>query len=329
MLIRNYRRDKGGIFILEERWITFMMKSIIYCNLIGGIVFLLGEDILLTFKIKNNYPFGKRGLKHSQSILNRHINSLMNMTTSYKPQRKVHVFVLFSLLLFISMLIVLSHYTNPINTILIALLMGFTPYLYLRIKLYSIRISGSHEGSIVVRELVNQYRINYNNIIEAIERVAKIKTAPVSQKAFYLLSIKIKECKTKEEIIHELETLTFIINTQWMKMLANNIYMAIEFGTNITSGLEDILFELKESKKIEEKKNQLNIESFSILNVLSPVMYAASILISIKYFDFSLRKFFEYQLKTPMGIKFLTLILLLTLLNRGIMLLVGKKKFDI
>src|SRR5690606_2895513 len=144
-------------------------------------------------------------------------------------------------------------------------------YLYLRIKLYSIRISGSHEGSIVVRELVNQYRINYNNIIEAIERVAKIKTAPVSQKAFYLLSIKIKECKTKEEIIHELETLTFIINTQWMKMLANNIYMAIEFGTNITSGLEDILFELKENKNIEEKKNQLNIESLSILNVLSPV----------------------------------------------------------
>lgn len=285
--------------------------------------------MLGAFERKNEFRYGKKGLKYSQNRVKKHINSLMNITTSYKPKRRIRVFVLFSLILFIGMLIILFQYTNVLNAIVIALLIGLAPYLYLRIRLYSIRVSGSHEGNTVIRELVNQYRIEYNNIIEAIEGVARMKTAPVSQKAFYLLSIKIKECKTKEEIIHELETLTFIINTQWMKMLANNIYMAIEFGTNITSGLEDILFELKESKKIEEKRNQLNIESVSILNVLSPVMYAASILVSIKYFDFSLGKFFQYQFKTPMGIKFLTLILLLTLLNRGIMLLLGKKKFDI
>lgn len=226
-------------------------------------------------------------------------------------------------------MVVIINYTTIINALFTSILFGLTPYLYLRLRLNSIRIEGSYEGNVVVRELVNQYRINFYNIVEAIEKVAKIKSAPVCEKAFYILSIKIKECKTKEEIMDELEALTFIVNTEWMKMLANNIYMALEFGTNITTGLEDILFELKESKEVEEKRNQLNIESFSILKFLSPAMYLATLFIAMEYFDFTLKKFMKYQLKTEMGIKFLTLIVFLTTINIGIMLFVSKRKFDI
>ncbi len=309
--------------------IAQLLKSVSYLLLIYGIWMICSTSIISMFRKTYFTRFRVSKDQLVRGRLFRHIHLLVTLTFEGKGMFFICSFIVLSISLFLVIFILLINGTSIGTAIVISVVFGMAPYLYLKIRLNTIRTEGSFEADLIVGELLNQYKMNYFNMIEAIDRLVSFKEAPICRRAFYRLSIQLKDYKTEEELKGALKDMVFVINTDWMKMLANNIYLAIECHVNVSIGLEDILQELKEAKTALEKAKQINLEGFSILKYFSPLMYLFTVLISIKYFGFSVKKFFAYQFHTEIGIKFFILILLLMLVNIGCMKVFENQKFDL
>ena len=214
--------------------------------------------------------------------------------------------------------------------IVFSLLFASLPYAFLRLKLQIFRTNGSHEGEILIGELLNQYKINYFNMIEAIDKtIPVINDAPHTQRLLLRLSLRLKNSKKDEELLECLKEFTYGIDTEWIKMLSNNLYLTIQDDFNVSIGLNDILNELRKEKSNYEIDKRINSEGFAIVRILSPLMYAGSIYVAVKYFDFTIKKFLDYQFNTATGFKYFIIMALLFIINLGIMISFKNKKFDI
>ncbi|MGD9679234.1 MAG: hypothetical protein AB7V16_12910, partial [Vulcanibacillus sp.] len=188
---------------------------------------------------------------------------------------------------------------------------------------------GSHEGIFLITELLNQYKINYHNMIEAIDKtICYLENAPYTKNLLFKMSIRLKESTNKEleDIINDF---VYALNTNWAIMLSNAIYLSIENGTNVTTALQDIIDDLKMVKKSFEENKRINIEGFSILKYLSPGLFILTIYFAIEYMDFTLDKYIHYQFNTSTGLKYFTIICVLSFLNVAISVYFKKKKFDL
>ncbi len=301
----------------------------LYLLLVLGIWMIFAESITAFFKraYYSRFRIEKKSWITSNKWF-KYLNKLIAITCGQTNYVTVYSFIILTLSLPVLFFTLLVNRTSLAFACLVSTFFGILPYLYLRIKLSAIRIEGSYEADTVVGELLNQYKMNYSNMIEAVDSMVNLKEAPICRKAFYRLSLRLKGYKTNEELLEGLEEVVFTVDTDWMRMLTNNIYMSIDRGIDVIIGLEDILLELKEAKSTTEKSKQINIEGFSILKYLSPAMYIATVLIAVKYFGFTLSKFIKYQLYTSIGIKFFVLILLLIMINMIIMLVFQKRKYD-
>lgn len=204
------------------------------------------------------------------------------------------------------------------------------PYMILRIRMFSIRVESSYEGEFLITELINQYKLNHFNMVEAIEATVKyVKDSPRSKKMLFIMSIKIKSYKDKDELHEILDGFTYAINTEWSRMLANNLMLAIEEGFEVTSGLLDIQNELKRAKSAYEKSERNTSEGFIMVKLVLPILYCLTVYLSVKHFGFTIGKFAQYQMLTSTGIKMFMMNLFLYLLNVLLMIVFKKRKFDI
>lgn len=312
-------------------------KELLSLSIHGGLYFLLILGIWAVFSqniawlFKRVYYSRFRIEKKSWTTSGRwykYLDKLIAITYGRASHVTIYGFIILTVSLPVVFFTLLFHRTSLSFACLTSAFFGILPYLYLRIKLGVIRIEGSYEADVVVAELLNQYKMNYTNMIEAIDAMVNLKEAPICRKAFYRLSLVLKGYKTHEELLAGIEEMVFTVDTDWMRMLTNNIYVSIDRGMDVVIGLEDILQELREAKSTAEKSKQINIEGFSILKYLSPVMYFATVWVAVRYFGFTLSKFIKYQFYTPIGIKFFILILILITVNMIIMLVFQKRKYD-
>lgn len=306
--------------------INELTRISIFIILMCGIWLIFSDSIISLFKRKLYSRFRVHKSRLSESRFFRHIYLLIAVTTG--KEKSFYGFIVLTFSIFIISFILFINNMTLIFAVGLSIIFAGIPYMYLYIRLNTIRTEGSYEADVIVSELINQYKINYFNMIEAIDCLVHFKEAPICRKAFYRLSLKLKEYKREEMLQEALKEVTFMVNTDWMRMLVNNIYFAIEWNTNVTIGLEDILQELKEAKTTMEKGKQINSEGFSILKYLAPFMYIATIYISVEYFGFTVKKFLAYQLYTTIGIKFFALIVFLMVINILCMILYNKQKFD-
>ncbi|WP_430882711.1 hypothetical protein [Fusibacter sp. JL216-2] len=204
------------------------------------------------------------------------------------------------------------------------------PYALLRLKLYTIRIESSYEGEFLLTELINQYKINNFNMVEAIDAsIAHLANAPQSRRLIFHMSLRLKSYSDRQDLERILYDFTYGINTQWSRLLMNNILLSIDEGLVVTSGLVDIQNELKRAKKAYEKGARNTSEGFAIVKYLIPALYGFTVFMSIKYFDFTLHKFIAYQVFTPSGMHLLIVNGALYVLNILLMVLFNRRKFDI
>lgn len=313
--------DKVGFVIVA-------VKCIVYLQIILGIWMIFSDAIIHAFRQSLYSRFRKRKYDPMDSTLLRYTYMLISVTCKGSSVSKTYGFILVSFGCSILMFLLLIQQNSLVSALGISIFFGAVPFLFLYIRLSTIRTEGSYEAEIVVSELLNLYKINYYNMVEAIDQMVCLKEAPVCRRAFYRLSIQLKSYNEPDHLVNALKEVAFMVNTDWMKMLANNIYLAIEEHTNVCIGLEDILKELRQAKTTHEKAKQMNIEGISILKFLSPVMYMATIYMAIKYFGFTIKKFIAYQFYTDIGLKFFMLILFLMIMNIGLMILFKRKKFD-
>ncbi len=210
------------------------------------------------------------------------------------------------------------------------LLVIIVPLAYLRTKLYTIRIESSYEGEFLISELMNQYKINHYNMIEALDHtVVHLKNTPRVKALLFSLSLQVKAYRDEAHLDDILETFNYMVDTQWSRMLINNIRLSIHEGLNVTSGLADIQDELRHAKKSYEKSERSTTEGFVMVKFLIPGLYGLTIFLAIRLFGFTLIKFIHYQFLTPTGLRLIMICSGLYFLNLFIMLLFKKRKFDI
>lgn len=310
---------------------SIIISIILYFFLMITVWWIFSKPIisLLNKKYNETRFRSKYHKKRKKSSLYLHIEMLLNITLGVNSNVAVYTFFIISSSLFITFTIVLRQQSSMAFNLLFSSLFALLPYGYLVMKLRTYRVEGSYEGESLVAEILNQYKINYFNMIEALDRsIPFLENTPYTQKMLFRLSLKLKEYQTEEDIQNILKEFVYAVDTEWIKMLSNNIYLSIEEGINVSVGLDDILKELRQAKSTFEQNKRINTEGFAIIKILVPLMYLGTILVAVKYFDFTLQKFFNYQFKTATGFRFFIIMIGLFLLNVIIMIMFKKRKLD-
>lgn len=313
--------------------IQTIISTGLYISIILGIWFVFSNSI--TYIITTKF----RGVKYRLNPISNdkrqynklYINIKLLIDTVYGRKRTttIYTYTTITLTLLLLSLIITSKQPSIILKVLIPLISLIAPYTYLLLKLRTIRVGGSYEAESLLAELISQYKMNYFNMIEAIDKsIVNLKEAPYSQSLLLRLSLSLKEYKDEAELNRILMEFTYGVDTEWIRLLSNNIYIAISEEINVVIALEDILIQLRDVTKNMEYSKRLNSESFIIAKYFSPILYIASVIFAIREFDFTLEKFIYLQLYTPTGMRFFLIIVCLTLINTGIVIYFGKQKFD-
>jgi hypothetical protein len=320
--------DVEKLFHVTDSTIRFVAYALFFL----GVWFVCSPYVISLFRRTINNSRFRTTLRHQQenkSELEEHIKMLINIVFNSRSDFSYYTFYTISGTLFFVALLVLSRKTSFAYTVFYSIAAAFLPYGYLRLKLTAIRIEGSYQAEQLIVELLNQYKISYLNMIEAIDRtIPFLEEYPYVQRMLFRLSLRVKEYRTKEELQNIIKEFTYASETEWATLLAHNLYLSIEDGTDVTEALEDIVEELRETKQMLEETKRMNNETFFMIQFLSPGLYVLSIWGAVKYFDFTFKKFLDYQLNTPAGLKTGILILVLTVINFVALTIMKKQKFD-
>lgn len=259
-----------------------------------------------------------------------HLQNVLQTVTGKNNMSNIVVLYLLSIGLFVLSLIVLTYQnTFSIVSLLISLFMGFTPYLFLRLRLRTIRIDGSYEAEGMVTELINQYKMNYFNMIEAIDKtIPHINGLKYSKASLSRLGLRVKDYMSTGELEEAIREFTFAINTEWVAMLGMNIQLSISDGANVTNSLEDILQDLKLLKGTVEKEKRDNNESFVMIRYFSFAILIFTNLAAMLMFQISFDAIIRFQLSTPVGKTMTGIIVISIIVNYAMLYLFRKPKYD-
>lgn len=253
------------------------------------------------------------------------------LRTVYGARFDVNSFIIFSVILGVAAFILSLTFMTKKVAILFGLLFLFIPFLFLRMKLHEVRASASKEGEALCEELLNNYKIQHNSMLEAIRTTAFTITdeAIYSKRLLLELSHKLNTAATKDEIKKAVSEFKFGIETTWAFTLATNMELSLIEGIKVTSSMEDLIDTIVKARKtLEERKRQGN-ESNKMLKFLVPAIYLLTVFSSIKFFNFTLKKFIYYQFQTDLGATWFLLIVISYIASLVVSSILGKRKMDI
>lgn len=279
-------------------------------------------------RFRENSLANQRETNKSKGI--KHLEMLLSVTLNNKTPYAIYTFILVSTTLFILTIIFMFNSGNQLFiNLLFAFVVAAIPYLILRVKLHNIRINSSYEANALITELNNQYKINFLNMIEAIDHtIPRLNKQPYSKKALTRFSLAIKQYRNSSELEEIIKEFNYSIDTAWSMLLATNLFLSIEYGDDVRESLDDIIEDLKDLKNISEKNKQYNHESFMIIKYIAPATYIFSVLAMFYIFGFNINKFIDYQFNNPMGLKFFILVIFFIAINYLIYFLIRKPKND-
>lgn len=310
-------------------YVIVIASRIWYLALLTGILLLFYPDI------KRMLPRRKKASRtlnefRSSSIyihLEKIFASLSETGTVGK--NSVAAFLGLSLFLFLIVNVIIMKQDGSMAGLVVSIAFGFLPYVCLRFRKFNIQHKASYEAEVLIEELLNEYRTNYYNMAEAIDVCFRKLDSSLRVKNYlYRLSLKTRNARNEDELAKALEDFVYSINTDWSKMLANNIKMALEDGTDVTSGLESLLADCREINETLERGKRQNTEAFTIMQFFSPLAYLVFIWMMINWFDLSLKEIIDYQLNTEKGAQLFLGIILISFVNYVIAIVSSKEKFD-
>lgn len=299
-------------------------------NLLTYLAYFLG--IFLVFIIDSRL-LKKKPIKLKQTSVrsNRvyeHLQKLIFINFSRQHSLLISGFVVCTLLIFfIAMYLTLK--VGILYSTVVSTMFASIPYFALLIRRRYIRVSISYDADLIITELANNYKIYSNNMIQALEATIKIiSDIQVSKRIITRFVIKVKEYSNEEELQAAIDEFVYAIDTEWAKMLANNLYLSINSGLDVTNSLEDIVKELVIAKSNFEKTDRMNNENIMVGKYLTPILYIGSVYLAVDYFDYTIREFFYYQFKSTSGINYFVIIVILTVININFMYYIKNRKFD-
>ncbi len=298
------------------------------------IILIVGLYLLLFSSNKSNnnkshYKKNKSKYIKRSKVYN-HLLTIYIAAYGVKGEKRLNISIKISLVIFIVFFMIFARELFVLKALLISILPLIIMYILLRLKVYVQQIDGSYEGIFYVSELLNQYKINHKNMLEALmQSIRYLENCPYAQMQTYRMSMKLKLYTDEDSVMDIVNIFAKSINTNWAKMLSNSIFLSVFYSQDVTEALEDILSELRRVQIVYEKSHQNTSEGFIIVKYILPIIYIGSVYIGIHHFGLDFAKYLRYQFLTPVGIKMTILNIVLFLANILIMVLFKKRKFDL
>ncbi len=307
-----------------------MVLWILYTGLILGILLLFSNSIQLVLRKAMELLSASGPQVGSFKTVKTRLRALLAAVLGDSGSEYIETYGLGYLLFCLASLIFFLRNMPIGQAVQSQLLVVVTPLVFLRVQLYTIRIESSYEGEFLISELLNQYRINHFNMIEAMDQtVIHLKNTPRTRSLLFSMSLRLKAYRNEGHLDEILSAFNYLVDTQWSRMLTNNIRLSVHEGLNVSSGLLDIQNELRRAKESYEKGERSATEGFAMVKFLIPILYALTVFLAVRLFGFTVSKFIRYQFFTTSGLKLIVICSALYLLNLVIMVLFKRRKFDI
>ena len=206
------------------------------------------------------------------------------------------------------------------------------PLAYYRSKLQEIRNEASMEGEILATELLNNYKVSFHNILEAVRNTAETlsaEEAPHSKRMLLQLAHEFNTVSTKEDVEKAVERFKFGINTTWASLLATNIELAQTEGLVITSSMEDLISSIIKARKAKEEIKRQGSEGRTMLKYLVPAIYIITVISGTGVFDMTLGEFFHKQFRTDTGSTWFVIVIATYIGSILFANFISKEKMDI
>lgn len=308
---------------------ALVIGGMLYSIAFGGYVLLFNEEIIcLTrkFMVRNRLSAARKRYREI-GALRMHLNRILQTTLDGRVGSSA--FLWLCAILFIGVGMVALRSMVVFSAFLTASVAAMTPYFILRIKLEIIRKKSSYEGEAFIGNFLTVYRISNYNIFEAMEKIGKErqKTKNCSELVAKIL-IGVRSTANHAEINQAANKFAYSINTNWSRIFAYNIRLAIVGGSNISLALEDILIQLREAKAACEDRKRINAESARIVKFFIPALYILSVFMSIKHVGIPIERFIYNQVFTTQGFMLLTMSVFLFIMNLALIEFVNNQQFD-
>ena len=237
----------------------------------------------------------------------RAVDRLIRVTLGASSSKADAVFICLSVIPALIFIFIMS---GKLETYLLAaasVFIALIPFMLLRLKLRMMRAAASREGAVLLTELLDNYKMNYFNMREAIEvTAATIAEAPASRKLTYNLSEGLNRAGNEREIEGLLKDFRYAMGTTWADVLAVSLYTALTSGMRVDEALEDLIRALDKAADIEEYIRRENNESGLILKYLVPGCCLLTLIAALRYFGLTASELLHYQFGTAAGVAWLT-----------------------
>lgn len=241
----------------------------------------------------------------------------------------VAFFILSGSLGLITLLLVAGWISLPL-TILTCLFSSGLPYLFLRCKIQGQRVASSQEGEVLVTELLNNYKIHYCNMRQAIEVTAMtMEGAPHCRKLMLNLARGLHKAVAGGDVEILMEEFRFAIGTSWANILATDMYLACSGGLRVTESLSDLARSMAQARQLEEYGRRENNEARWMLCYLVPIGGLLMVLGGCHFFGLTISQLLHYQFHTGPGITWFVIWLTTYMAAVGVHLLLTRRKFDV
>jgi hypothetical protein len=306
-----------------------VIGGILYSMAFGGYVILYSEEILSLsrkYMVKNRLRAARRRYRH-EGALSKHLNKVLQ-ATSNNSLKSSHL-LWFSGLLLLGVSAVGMRSMTAFEAITTALFTALLPYFILRVKLEIMRKKSSFEGEAFIGNFLSAYRMSNCNIFEAMEKTGneKQKTKNCSELMDKIL-LEVRNTANHTEINRVSDKFAYVINTNWSKMFAYNIQLAMKYGTNISLALEDVLIQLREAKAASEERKRINSEAARMVKFFIPSLYFLSVFMSIRYVGVPIDRFIYNQVFTSQGFMLLVASVFLFIMNLALVEFANNQQFD-
>ena len=259
-----------------------------------------------------------------------HLRRLLQVTLSMGTRKSVRGFLILSGTLGGSILLVMACWTSAGTAVTAAAMGTCLPYLLLQCLVQEKQAAGSHEGEILVTELLNNYKIHYCNMPQAIEvTAATMDGAPYCRQLLLNLSRGLNRMSDMDDLKLLVEEFRFALGTCWAGILATNLYLACGTGLRVTESLSDLAKSMERARQIEEFSRRENNEGRLILRYLVPgggIMMTAG---GIHFFGLTARQWVQYQFQTSTGLTWFLLFILTWIGAAGMQRLFSQRKLDL
>ncbi len=258
------------------------------------------------------------------------VRIVLGITLGMGKDRSVRLFFSVSGLLSVTVMVLLAGKVVFWLHVAASVTAAFLPYMILRIRMEDMRIEGSHEGEKLLAELTENYKINYYNMKEAIDKTAiALNNAPGSQKIMANLSRGLDRTGSEKGMMKLLDEFSLSINTSWSNTLKNLMYFALVHGIRVDEALEDLSETLKSARAVEEYSKRENNESAMMIKYLVPLTYLMTVYAGVEFFGLGAEKFLKYQFGTEVGATWFTIFMIVYIISCMVNSFLSRNKLDL